>query len=57
MDIGEIATQLAIKDAMLLSKEQVIQNHVFFRLEELLMANPDFITNVRIYTLTGQVAY
>ena len=57
MDIGEIVTQLAIKDAMLLSKEQVIQNHVFFHLEELLMANPDFLTNVRIYTLTGQVAY
>ena len=57
MDTGETATQLAIKDAMLLSKEQVIQNHVFFHLEETLMANPDFITNVRIYTLTGLAVY
>ena len=56
MDIGEIATQLAIKDAMLLSKEQVIQNHAFFRLEELLTENPDFLTNAQIYILTIQVA-
>ena len=56
LGIGEIVTQLVIKDAMLLSYEHENQNHVFSHLEELLMEDPDFSTNAQIYILTIQVA-